>query len=382
MMGKKYNIDDVKKYIKENTNAKLLSVEYIDNKKLLKFECECGETFNRSFSKFKNSNQTTCLQCSKKRVSDAQKLSEESIEDLFVNTNSKYIKSIFESRKRIIYIKCGCCGEEYSQNLSEFKRSPYKVCTQCANKLKAEKRKHPINKVDKELKSFNVERLSDYVNIDADMKLKCECNNIFYSSLYKLRMAQNKVCPKCLCKIRSENYEYDIDNFLIRCPDNIKILSEYNGRLENITFQYKDCGHVEERKAKDIIRHSKTLSCKTCDISLGEKKIKKYCEDNNIKYTHQYRIDDCRNIRPLPFDFYLPEYNILIEFQGQGHFEKERLNRMGESVFGGFEGFLSSKKNDLIKKKYIRNNTQYKFVEIMYYEYHQINNILKYSTKI
>ena len=44
-------------------------------------------------------------------------------------------------------------------------------------------------------------------------------------------------------------------------------------------------------------------------------------ETNNINYIREKRFKDCKNIKPLPFDFYLPEKNICIEYDGEHHFK-------------------------------------------------------------
>jgi len=56
--------------------------------------------------------------------------------------------------------------------------------------------------------------------------------------------------------------------------------------------------------------------CPTWNESKGERKIKIFLKDNNIKFISQKRFNNCRNKYTLPFDFYLPEYNICIEYNG------------------------------------------------------------------
>lgn len=55
------------------------------------------------------------------------------------------------------------------------------------------------------------------------------------------------------------------------------------------------------------------------------------------------------DIRPLPFDFYLPEYNICIEYDGEQH------NRSVKH-FGGDKAFYTRIKHDNIKNEYCKNN--------------------------
>ena len=88
--------------------------------------------------------------------------------------------------------------------------------------------------------------------------------------------------------------------------------------------------------------------CKKCSgsVSVGEDIIMDFLNDNGINYDFQKRFDDCRDVIPLPFDFYLSDYNLIIEFDGPHHFMP---------VFGE-EHYLKTKKHDKIKDDYCANN--------------------------
>ena len=78
------------------------------------------------------------------------------------------------------------------------------------------------------------------------------------------------------------------------------------------------------------------------------------------------KFETCVNIRQLPFDFYLYEYNILIEYQGEQHFVPKSKNRM----FGAsnpMAGYNKIKVNDEIKSKWCIDNNM-KLIEISYKE--------------
>lgn len=49
-------------------------------------------------------------------------------------------------------------------------------------------------------------------------------------------------------------------------------------------------------------------------ISKGENRIRNFLDNHNIKYEEQKRLEE---IAKAPFDFYLPTFNLLIEFQGR-----------------------------------------------------------------
>lgn len=58
---------------------------------------------------------------------------------------------------------------------------------------------------------------------------------------------------------------------------------------------------------------------------------------------------DCRNKNPLKYDFYLPEYNVCVEYDGEQHFKSVKY-------FGGDEAFAIRKENDKIKTGYCLEN--------------------------
>jgi hypothetical protein len=93
-----------------------------------------------------------------------------------------------------------------------------------------------------------------------------------------------------------------------------------------------------------------------------------------LVYEIQYTFNDCLNIKKLPFDFYLPEYNICIEYDGEQHFRPI-------DYFGGLETFNKQKERDNIKNKYCENNN-IEILRIAYYDYKNIEYIIKSKLNI
>ncbi len=88
--------------------------------------------------------------------------------------------------------------------------------------------------------------------------------------------------------------------------------------------------------------------------------MEKFLIKNNLDYTHQHKFDECKNINKLSFDFYLPDYNICIEYDGEQHFTSIEF-------FGGKEGLKNRIKLDKIKTKYCNDNN-IKLIRIKYTE--------------
>lgn len=69
--------------------------------------------------------------------------------------------------------------------------------------------------------------------------------------------------------------------------------------------------------------HVRGNGCPNCKNSAGENKISMILKYMNVHYVKEYSFDTCRNpetSRKLIFDFYLPNHNALIEFDGSPHF--------------------------------------------------------------
>lgn len=78
---------------------------------------------------------------------------------------------------------------------------------------------------------------------------------------------------------------------------------------------------------------------------------------------------------PLRFDFYLPEQNILIEYDGQGHFKK--VNYSGKMSDREMQQRLNrTQQLDEIKNTWAKKNN-IKLVRIPYWEYKNIPTIVK-----
>lgn len=83
--------------------------------------------------------------------------------------------------------------------------------------------------------------------------------------------------------------------------------------------------------------------------SKGESKLSDILDILHICYKTQYSFDDCRNkinTRKLYFDFYLPQYNCCIEYDGEQHFFANGRTWNTE------ESLKKTKERDNIKNNY------------------------------
>ena len=170
-------------------------------------------------------------------------------------------------------------------------------------------------------------------------------------------------CPKCSGRYKTiEEFKEEI--YLVH-PD-IVIEGEYVNAKSIFECTCKKCNYKWSSTANNLKYHG----CSQCGNSHGEKRIKMFLENQCINFIQQKSYALLLGIggRRLSYDFYLPEYNLLIEFQGEQH-EKPKEH------FGGEEQFKIQQEHDKRKREYAQLHN-INLLEIWYYDIDNIESIL------
>lgn len=214
------------------------------------------------------------------------------------------------------------------------------------------------------------EVLSDYVGGRKNVLRKCKvCGDIREVQARMLLDKDGHGCPRCAGKARIS--ESDFLYRLFKLNSRVEHVSGYKNISSHAVFRCKECGNEWETLAAAILAGR---GCPKCNLPHGALKIEKYLEVNNIDYIREYRFDDCKNNRPLPFDFYLPKHNACVEYDGEQHFKPVRFG-YGETWKQVERKFVSQQKNDCIKTNYCFANG-IKLVRIPYTDFDNIESIL------
>lgn len=83
----------------------------------------------------------------------------------------------------------------------------------------------------------------------------------------------------------------------------------------------------------------------------------------------QKTFKDCKDKKLLPFDFYLPAYNLIIEYDGEQHFDIKHS-------FSGEDGFVNTIIHDAIKNQYCEDNN-INILRIPFWEFDNIEKLIK-----
>lgn len=148
------------------------------------------------------------------------------------------------------------------------------------------------------------------------------------------------------------------------------ILLEQNYINANTPMGYICKHHKEFGVQYMALSNAYKQYCPYCNVIKGEEKISQYLVDNNIQFTLHKSYDDLRGLGggKLSYDFYLPNFNLLIEYQGEQHERPVEL-------FGGSEQFDIQNEHDRRKKEYAKTHN-INLLEIWYYDFKNIEDIL------
>ena len=262
------------------------------------------------------------------------------------------------------HIKCRCKVDEY-----EWEACPSDLlkgigCYQCSLRNKTVKHEDFVKRMEEI--NPNIEFLTEYKKNMEKIKCKCKIDG------YEWNVTPNKLllgrgCPKCGGKI------VDHDEFQkITYNKYVKVLDKYEKIEKPLLCQ---CLINPEHKWYAMSNNLRQgTGCPICKKSKGELRVKEVREENETKFTPQKYFEDCKDKNPLPFDFYLDDYNIAIEYDGTQHYFPTAFFTRDEEA--AKENFEYVKSHDKIKTKYCEDNG-IKLIRIPYWSFNKIEEIIK-----
>ncbi len=217
----------------------------------------------------------------------------------------------------------------------------------------------------------NIRVVGEYKGSDKNIECECLEHNITFTGRPNKLLQGQIGCYMCIARKNHESGLKTHEEFIqevSKIHPLIDIMSEYNGAKERVEAKCKICETQWKPVAGSLIQG---YGCPHCNFSKGEKAIDKWLHNNEIIHKHQYSFEDLRGYNdklPLRFDFYLPDYNLLIEYQGQFH--------DGTSDLQTEENYLRQQSNDQKKRTYVKYHN-YNLLEIWYWDFDDISTILE-----
>lgn len=218
---------------------------------------------------------------------------------------------------------------------------------------------------------FDFEKINKY---NSKFKVKCKkCGHIWLATPDNFFRC-GKRCSACRCGIQWSKDRVIKEFSLLEDRLNYTLLlnNKINGVFSVFDVKCKKCENVWHTNSMNFF-HSKSR-CPKCNFSKGEQRILRFLENNKVEVEFQKRFATCKNINTLPFDFYLPDYGIIIEFNGQHHYAPVCFGK-NKNIDRSKEMFEKIQHRDAIKKQWVLSNGFF-FIEIRYDEIDKIEDIL------
>lgn len=232
------------------------------------------------------------------------------------------------------------------------------------------KKKKTIQEVREYINNEGYTLLSDgYINCNQELEIICPNGHNIKMS-WK-RFENGRRCPHCSERSwinRKKNIE-SINEIISK--EGYKFLEEYTTAKTKMKCSCPN-GHIFEINWNNFKSGKR---CPYCRKSKGEEIIKSILEELKIDFISQYKFKDCKDLLPLPFDFYLPNYNLIIEYDGEQHFDVNRAFNSNENKF--WETVI----HDAIKNAYCEDNN-INILRIPFWEYNNIKEIIKNKLNI
>lgn len=134
------------------------------------------------------------------------------------------------------------------------------------------------------------------------------------------------------------------------------------------------CPHGHSWEAR-IADRTRGCGCRFCNESHGEKRIANYLNGKNIAYQREFKFPDCKDVRPLPFDFCVFSQNnkiaLLIEYDGEQHRCERSFGRKKEK-----DSLENIKRRDKIKTNYCVSHN-YPLLRIPFTEFENVEEIVQ-----
>lgn len=261
-----------------------------------------------------------------------------------LNSSSILLEDTWVSSATPMRFRCSC-GSEFFATWNKFRSQNKRRCNACAKKDQYKEKRLPMEAVIGTIESLGCEYVSgEYKNQKSKLELRCSCGELFTVQYDNFVAQGTGLCPTCSVKLRARNQAYTVSEVaMIAYAFGAELLSEeYDNAHEKLRFRCR-CGQEFTTTLNCFLNSGKT-KCSVCSRreSKGERAIREWLELHSVEFEAQKRFIDCGGNKPFPFDFYLPERNICIEFDGEQHFEESRL----------FKHYETTKAHDALKTKY------------------------------
>ena len=222
-----------------------------------------------------------------------------------------YDKVVFMHSDLPVTITCKIHGD-FTITPHTFLRPNIKGCKKCSNNSEERRQEY----IDKAIKKYG--DIYDYSKLDMNEEyiyIYCKLHDVEFRQLRRGHLA-GTACKECYQK----GYKVTKEEFISRAISKFGNLFTYD-KVNFVNMHTPVTITCTEHEDFDIpptelLRSDRKSLCPICVSSKGEKIIYSILKELKIKFNKEYKIPTFI----YRYDFYLPEFNLIIEYHGGQHF--------------------------------------------------------------
>jgi very-short-patch-repair endonuclease len=143
----------------------------------------------------------------------------------------------------------------------------------------------------------------------------------------------------------------------IRCQ--IVYVKKGHKLYEYFNCMKDNCRNEWSAEFNSVTKTNKPSGCPKCKESKRVRDIVFFLDSKKIKYIREKKFKKCKDKRILPFDIYIPRYNLIIEVDGDHHYRVIAYGKIRKSKLKAEKRFKDIKRKDKIKTSFcFENNIQ------------------------
>ena len=253
------------------------------------------------------------------------------------NNKYDYSRVNYVNCKTPIAIGCPDHGSFYQKPSGHLSGRGCSKCKNCQNSERCRFTNEKFLELARETHGDKYTYFDDYVNMLTLIDIECTIHGIF--SQIPAAHIRGTDCPDCRGAKLSKTKTYSNEEFLRRAHkrhgDTYEYPEAYLRADQKLKIKCKKHGEFFQTGHN----HLNGQGCPVCKSSRGEKAVKAWLDNLGIPYIRQFTFDIRRIRTSLRYDFYLPEANACIEYDGRQH-------TIAIDHFGGEEGLKETQRRD------------------------------------
>ena len=262
----------------------------------------------------------------------------------------------------LVTLRCEC-GTVFNKKLMDLVYKTYPLCIECSKKKRGYTHRKKGNKEFfikagyRPLQNCDDCKRNDLIEVEDSEGYRgfISCNKIL----------AHKGMSRFDIRINKKNYLFNVEHYAKLQGIEVQCLGfeETAHRSQGLRFKCS-CGNEFITSINSF--QTGKMRCDECaqSISRLEIRFKTFLQERGMDFLFQYTLNQCRDVLPLPFDFYLPDYKTIVEIDGEGHYYPCNFNQCSnESARISFE---ITTRHDKIKSDFCKEN-HIRLIRVPYY---------------